>query len=242
MTRLYAACLVVTWMVGCQCQPRTPVYDPFATAPQRIAPPATGALNQSSGYVQPPGYPQPVYPPGATYQPPAEYQVPSLSTPQQPQIPPGFVPDTSSSSAPAVLTPTSRATRRVTESFVSSRNAPAPKPRSDWPPRRPLQQSDGLAWSSPNVPGGIRQTSANEPVDISAGFTSTRGTPVRVSTIQPTTYWTSDCADCDPYATPHIANPLLPMPLSYDDAYSSQMSIPYAADATNRWRRRSSGR
>lgn len=246
MTRLFAVCLTATWMVGCQCQPRTPVYDPFAAAAQRIAPPATGALNQSSGYGQAPFNQQPIYPPGTTYQPPAAYQVPTLSTPQ-PQIPPGYVP---ADTAPAVLTPTSRATRRTTESFVGNRNIPAPKPRADWPPRRALQKSDGLAWVPPNVPGEIRRASANVPLYSSnTQLTSGQSVPAqstinRPSLVQPTAYWGTDCINCDPYNTPHIANPLLPMPLNYDDAYSNRSSI-HAADqsySTEQWRRRSSRR
>lgn len=253
MIRLIAVCFAGIGLVGCQCQPRSPVYDPFAAASQRIPPPPTGALNQSSGYYQAPVYQQaPTYQPptnylpGPSYQGPAANQAPALQVPQlqQPQVPPGFVPVTS---APATLTPVSR-TASSTGNAFASRSVPTPAARADWPPRRPLQRTDELAWNSPNLPGGVRQASANLPIG-SNGSRVTAGAS-QISPVQPTTYWDPNCRDCDPYGTPHLANPLLPMPLGYDEAYSigtysGDSSVIYSADQSysgDQWRRRSTRR
>jgi hypothetical protein len=250
MIRYLAVYVAVMWMVGCQCQPRTPVYDPFAAAAQRVAPPATGALNQSSGYYQAPAYQQPAYPPAQSYPPPAAYQAPSISVPQvpQPQVPPGFVPVPSTSSAPARLTPVSRVAGSTAGGLAGGRSVPTPTPTADWPPRRRLQMSDDLSWNSPSVPGGIRQASADLPMQSSGTPANDQRYPSRLSSlpaqrssVQPTTYWAPDCLDCDPYNTPHIANPLLPMPLVYEEAYPYRSTVAYSANqsyANDQWRRR----
>lgn len=249
MTRLLAVCLIAA-SIGCQYQPRSPVYDPFAAASQRIPPPATGALNQGyyqaptyqqqqptyqqPTYQQAPAYQQPVYPPAPAY------QVPQMTVPQlqQPQIPPGFVPATTS--VPANLTPVSRTARVSQGSFAqsTSSNVPTPKATANWPPRRSIRSSSDLDWG----PGVIRQVSAEQSVAFADSSPTLTAVPQQQAFVQPTTYWAAECQNCDPYATPHVANPLLPIPAAYENSYPVQSGVTYSANQTysgDQWRRRS---
>lgn len=245
MIRLLAVCFALTWMIGCQCQPRAPIYDPFASSGQRIAPPATGSLNQPGGYYQAPAptYAQPVpgyapqgyapqgYAPAPNYQPPASF-APAI---QQPQIPPGFVPvQKTSSTVPAELSPISRTASTASSSYASTnRSVPTPKPTANWPPKKQIRRAEVLSWDSPGF-RNVQQATATSPIYA-------QSTP---TVIQPTVFWNDQCVDCDPYATPHIVNPLLPQPAVYAEAHQDYSNVIYSADQSygDNWRPRSSRR
>ena len=236
MIRLLAVCFVLTWMIGCQCQPRAPIYDPFAASGQRIAPPATGSLNQPGGYYQaPPTYPQSVYPgyPAPNYQPPAAFQAPAIP---QPQIPPGYVPrdvPQTSSTVPAELSPISRTGISTSSSYASTnRDVPTPKPNANWPPRKRIRDAEVLSWNSPGI-GAVQRATATSPIYSPSS-----------SSVQPSVFWNEQCIDCDPYATPHIVNPLLPQPVVYAEAHQDYSNVIYSANQSSgdNWRARSTRR